>query len=128
MGNSTFPSLICIYANYDIRFGHSTRPYAPTYSSEVLSACILNLLITYKFVLFIFYLLNFLIYCYRAHAKWLLAISIFPSLKTPNSEEVQHLLRLFVDHLIHLYEDGIIVKMPQYPQGQPLMLSSLLIL
>ena len=33
------------------------------------------------------------------------------------SDELQHMLKLVVDNLIILYEEGIIIRTPAYPQG-----------
>lgn len=37
--------------------------------------------------------------------------------KEPTAEQLQNYLKIIVDDLIMLYEDGIVVKTPEYPDG-----------
>lgn len=52
-----------------------------------------------------------------------LLVAIFPGPKSPTSEQVQTLLKLFVDDLIKLYEEGVVVKTRLFPQGMPYFFS-----
>jgi hypothetical protein len=42
--------------------------------------------------------------------------------KEPTAEQLQHYLKIIVDDLITLYDDGITVKTPEYPDGMAAVL------
>jgi hypothetical protein len=42
--------------------------------------------------------------------------------KEPTAEQLQHYLKIIVDDLITLYDDGIMVKTPEYPDGMAVVL------
>ncbi|KAL5476590.1 hypothetical protein ACEPAI_3270 [Sanghuangporus weigelae] len=48
----------------------------------------------------------------------LLVISLSPGPKESSCEELQHLLEAVVDDLLRLYEEGIEVRTPHYPNGR----------
>ena len=48
-----------------------------------------------------------------------------PGPKEPTAEQLQHYLKLLVDDLVKLYEEGIVVKTNQYPEGKDTSLTKL---
>lgn len=100
------------------RFGHNAGAYAPSHTCEALSIGFANLPLQLKYVSPIYTATNVLILLARCQTQNMLVICIFPGPKGPNNEEVQWLLKPFVDDLIRLYEEGIIIKTPLYPEGE----------
>lgn len=41
-----------------------------------------------------------------------------PGPKEPTGDQLQHLLRVIVDDLIGLYENGITIRTPKHPEGE----------
>jgi hypothetical protein len=42
--------------------------------------------------------------------------------KEPTAQQLQNYLKIIVDDLITLYDDGIMVKTPEYPDGTAVVL------
>ncbi|KAJ7039998.1 hypothetical protein C8F04DRAFT_948928, partial [Mycena alexandri] len=54
--------------------------------------------------------------CYRAEN--LILTGMLPGATEQTAEQLQNYLKLVVDDLVHLYEQGIVVKAPGHPNGQ----------
>ncbi|KAG2133009.1 hypothetical protein DEU56DRAFT_914034 [Suillus clintonianus] len=82
-------------------FGYQRSRNAGTHSSGILSNCIVNL---------------------PTHLRYrpqnLMVFGITPGPKEFDSDELQFFMKNYVDNLISLYENGIVVKMPNYPNGR----------
>ena len=52
---------------------------------------------------------------YRTHKLKIHALTPGPT--EWNADELQHALKNLVDELIKLYEEGVVIKTPQYPNG-----------
>ena len=48
----------------------------------------------------------------------MLVCGIYPGPSAPNAAAVQYILKPLVDDLIHLYEEGIVIKTNNYPAGK----------
>ncbi|KAF7346894.1 hypothetical protein MVEN_01441600 [Mycena venus] len=81
-------------------FGRKTSNYGPSHSSGVMSYCVQNFENTLR---------------YRAENLILGPMPPGPSEQT--SEQLQHYLKIVVDDLIMLYDDGIIINPPEHPNG-----------
>ncbi|KAJ6540384.1 hypothetical protein B0H19DRAFT_1077796 [Mycena capillaripes] len=81
-------------------FGRKTSNYGPSHSSGVMSFCIQNLLEAER---------------YRAGN--LILSGMPPGPHEATAEQLQHHLKIIVDDLIMLHEEGIIIKTPEYPNA-----------
>jgi hypothetical protein len=43
---------------------------------------------------------------------------MLPGPQEPTAEQLQHHLKILVDELVQLYEDGIVIETPEHPQGE----------
>lgn len=41
-----------------------------------------------------------------------------PGPTEPNADQLQHFLKLIVDALLELYDNGILITTPEYPAGK----------
>lgn len=82
-------------------FGYQRSSYTGTHSSSVLSISFCNLPYTLR---------------YRPHNLKLYGLTPGPS--EFSADELQSFLKNLVDELIQLYEEGIFIKTPLYPQGK----------
>ncbi|KAG1751089.1 hypothetical protein EDB19DRAFT_1271823 [Suillus lakei] len=82
-------------------FGRKTSVYGPSYSSGVLSLCVSNLPRALRY-----------------RAENLLVCFMTPGPKEPTGSQLQNYMRLVVDDLLQLYDEGIIYHTPAYPQGR----------
>ena len=48
-----------------------------------------------------------------------------PGPREPTAEELQEILRIIVDDLLKLYQDGILISTPQFPNGKSFSTASL---
>lgn len=99
------------------RFGRKTSSYGPSHSSGVMSTCIQNLLESERYG---FYESSFpILICheYRYRAENLILHGMPPGPTEPNADQLQHHLKVVVDELILLYDKGIVIKTPEYPNG-----------
>lgn len=62
---------------------------------------------------------------YRAHNLKLYGLTPGPTEFT--ADQLQHFMKNLVDELIKLYEDGIFIKTPLYPQGASLSYANIVI-
>lgn len=53
---------------------------------------------------------------YRAHN--LILSGMPPGPTEPNADQLQHFLKLIVDALLELYDNGILITTPEYPAGK----------
>ncbi|KAF7368195.1 hypothetical protein MVEN_00139100 [Mycena venus] len=53
----------------------------------------------------------------RYRADNLILSGMPPGPTEPNADQLQHPLKLIVDDLIELYENGVIITTPEYPEG-----------
>jgi len=74
----------------------------------ILPACFSNL-----HLFNVVYMLTLIRYC----PSNLIIAAMTPGPKEPNAEELQHILKIIVDKLLELYEHGIRVSTPEYPNG-----------
>ncbi|KAJ7142858.1 hypothetical protein C8R44DRAFT_866138 [Mycena epipterygia] len=82
-------------------FGRKTSSYGPSHSSGVMSFCIQNLDMSQM---------------YRADN--LILNQMPPGPQEPTGQQLQNYLKIVVDDLLKLYEDGIVVKTPEHPNGK----------
>jgi hypothetical protein len=82
-------------------FSYQKSRNAANHSSGVLSCCVANLPYNLKY-----------------QARNLIICGITPGPKEFTSDELQFFLKIFVDDLIKLYEEGIIIATPEYPAGR----------
>ena len=69
------------------------------------------------------YMLTLIRYC----PSNLIIVAMTPGPKEPNAKELQHILKIIVDELLELYEHGIQVSTPEYPNGKfPLLFNYVL--
>ncbi|KAJ6565433.1 hypothetical protein B0H10DRAFT_2112909, partial [Mycena sp. CBHHK59/15] len=80
-------------------FKRSKSSFAPSQSSGVMSFCVQNLTNSLR---------------YRSEN---LIFSGGTGQKEPTAAQLQHYLKIIVDDLIMLYDDGIMIKTPEYPNG-----------
>lgn len=98
------------------RFGKKTSSYGPSHSSGVLSFCIQNLANGLRCVI-----------CTKSNTKYsgnhryrahnLILSAMTPGPTEPTSEQLQNYLKLIVDDILMLYNEGIIVKTSEHPNG-----------
>ncbi|KAF7368239.1 hypothetical protein MVEN_00144000 [Mycena venus] len=82
-------------------FGRKTSSYGPSHSSGVMSFCVQNLDMSQM---------------YRADN--LILSQMPPGPQEPTGQQLQNYLKIIVDDLLKLYEDGIVVKTPEHPNGK----------
>ena len=47
----------------------------------------------------------------------MMLVGVYPGPGVANAEKTQRFMKIFIDDLIRLYEDGILVRTPKYPHG-----------
>ncbi|KAF8588016.1 hypothetical protein K439DRAFT_1336500 [Ramaria rubella] len=52
----------------------------------------------------------------KYHTENMLLSTMTPGLHEPTAEQLQHQLKFIVDDLLKLYDEGIVVKTPQFPE------------
>lgn len=103
------------------RFSYKRTAISSSHSTGALSFCSADLDYDEKYdasFVFALYLLLISSQCSRYNVRNLVMESLTPGPHELTAEQKQHFIRDHVIDLLQLYDDGIVIRNPQFPQGK----------